>query len=114
VVRCGWVAALLFSVAVSLLMTVQRYAEEQFQDGLGQLHLGRTKEAMTYFAEALRINPSYAMAHYYFAIDLVRAGRLTEAISHYEQVLRLDPGYAGAQEGLLQARQKLKEPPEKS
>jgi hypothetical protein len=110
-VRWGWIAALAFSVMVSLLMTVQRYAEEQFRDGLGQLHLGRTKEAMPYFAEALRISPSYAMAHYYYAIDLVQAGRLTEAISHYEQVLRLDPGYPGAREGLLQAEQKLKEPP---
>jgi hypothetical protein len=109
VVRCGWIAVLLFSVTVSLLMTVQRYAEEQFRNGLGQLHLGRTTEAMPYFAEALRIDPSYAMAHYYFAEDLVRAGRLNEAISQYEQVLRLDPGYPGAPEGLLQAKQKLKE-----
>jgi hypothetical protein len=109
-IRCGWITALLFSVLVSLLMTVQRYAEEQFRDGLGQLHLGHTREAMPYFAEALRINPGYAMAHYYFAIDLVQAGRLTEAISQYEQVLRLDPGYPGAREGLLQAGQKLQPP----
>jgi hypothetical protein len=109
--RCGWIAALLFSLVVSLLMTIQRYAEEQFRDGLGQLHLGRTKQAMPYFAEAVRINPSYAMAHYYYALDLVQAGRLGEAISHYEQVLRLDPEYPGAREGLLQARKKLKEQP---
>jgi hypothetical protein len=110
VARGGWIAALLFSLVVSLLMTVQRYTEEQFRDGLGQLHLGRTKEAIPYFSEALRINPSYAMAHYYLAIDLVQAGRLGEAISHYEQVLRLDPGYPGAREGLLQAQQKLQGP----
>jgi hypothetical protein len=111
VIRCGWIAALFFSLVVSLLMTVQRYAEEQFRDGLGQLHLGRTKEAMPYFAEALRINPTDAMAHYYYAIDLVQAGRLTEAINEYEQAVRLDPGYPGAREGLLDARQKLKGQP---
>jgi tetratricopeptide (TPR) repeat protein len=109
VVRCGWIAALLFSVTVSLLMTVQRYAEEQFRNGLGQLHQGRTTEAMLYFAEALRIDPSHAMAHYYYAIDLFQAGRPAEAISHYEQVLRLDPGYPGARAGLLQAEQKLQQ-----
>jgi len=107
VARGGWIAALLFSVVVSLLMTVQRYAVEQFRDGLGQLHLGRTKEAMPYFAEALRINPSYAMAHYYYAVDLVQSGRLPEAISEYEQTLRIDPGFPGARDGLLQAEQKL-------
>jgi hypothetical protein len=110
-VRCGWIAALFFSVMISLLLTVQRYVEEQFRDGLGQLHLGRAKEAVPYFTEALRINPNYAMAHYYFALDLVQAGRLPEAINHYEQVLRLDPGYPGAREALSQARQKLKEQP---
>jgi tetratricopeptide (TPR) repeat protein len=109
VVRCGWIAALLFSVGVSLLMCVLRYAEEQFRDGFGQLHFGRVQEAMPYFEESLRINPNDPMAHYYFAIDLVQAGRLTEAINQYGQVLRLDPGYPGAREGLLLAEQKLKE-----
>jgi len=107
--RGGWIAVLFFSVTINLLMSVKHYAEEQFRTGMGQLHFGRIKEAMPYFSEALRINPSYAMAHYYYAIDLVQAGRLPEAISHYEQVLRLDPGYPGAQEGLWQARQRLKE-----
>jgi tetratricopeptide (TPR) repeat protein len=109
VVRCCWITALFFSVTVSLLMSVQRYAEEQFRDGLGRLHFGRPKEAAVYFEEALRINPNYTMAHYYFAITLVQAGRLSEAISQYGQVLRLDPSYPGAREGLLQTRQKLKQ-----
>ncbi len=107
--RGGWITMLFLSVVVSLLMSVERYAEEQFRDGLGQLHFGRTKEAAPYFEEALRIDPNHVMAHYYFAIDLVQMGHLSEAISHYERVLQLDPGYPGAREGLLQARQKLKQ-----
>jgi tetratricopeptide (TPR) repeat protein len=111
VVRGGWMAVLLFSIVVSLLMTVRRYAEEQFRIGFGQLQLGRPKEAMPYFSESLRINPNSATAHYYYAIDLVQVGCLAEAISQYEQVLQLDPGYPGAWEDLLHARQKLKEQP---
>lgn len=110
VARCAWVAALLFSVVVSLLLSVQRYAEEQFRDGLGQLHLDRPKEALPYFAEALRINPNEAKTHYYFAAVLVQTGRLPEAVSQYEQALQLDPDYPGARDGLLQARKKLQPP----
>jgi hypothetical protein len=110
-VRCSWIAILLFSVTVNLLMSAKCYARERFRDGLGQLHFGRPKEAMPFFSEALRIDHNFAMAHYYFAIDLVQVGRLPEAIDHYKQVLRLDPGYPGAREGLWQACQKLKEPP---
>jgi hypothetical protein len=109
VARCAWIAVLFFSVGVGLLVSVQRYAEEQFRDGLGQLHLGRAQEAAVYFEEALRIDPSDPRTHYYFATALVQAGRLPEAISQYGQVLRLDPGYPGAREGLLQARQKLQQ-----
>jgi hypothetical protein len=107
--RCAWIAVLSFSVMVGLLMSIQRYAEEQFRDGLGRLHLGRAKEAAVYFEEALRIDPNDPRTHYYFAAALVQAGRLPEAISQYGQVVRLDPSYPGAREGLLQARQKLKQ-----
>jgi tetratricopeptide (TPR) repeat protein len=110
VARGGWIGLLLLSVAISLLMTVQRYAEEQFRDGLGQLHFGRIKAATAYFEKSLHIDPNNPMTHYYFAIDLGQTGHLAEAISHYEQVLRLDPGYPGAREGLLQAEQKLQQP----
>ncbi|HSY53880.1 MAG TPA: tetratricopeptide repeat protein [Opitutaceae bacterium] len=108
-VRCSWVAILLFSVTADLLMSAKRYAEERFRDGFGQLHVGRTKEAIVYFEEALSINPNDAMTHYYLAKALAQAGRLPEAASHYGQVLWLDPSYPGARDGLLQALQKLKQ-----
>jgi hypothetical protein len=107
--RWVWITALVFSLVINLLMSVERYAVELCRDGMGRLHLGRLKEATAYFEESLRVDPNNPMTHYYYAIDLVQAGRLPEAISHYEQVLRLDPSYPGAREGLLQAEQKLGE-----
>lgn len=109
VVRSVWISALFLSVTVNLLMSFERYAEERCRDGIGQVHLGRSKEAIADFEQALRIYPGYAMAHYYFAVALVQAERLPEAINHFEQVLRLDPDFPGARDSLWQARQKLKQ-----
>jgi hypothetical protein len=109
-VRWIWVGALLFSVTVNLLMSVQRYATELSRDGIGQLHLGRPKDAVVFFERSLQLNSNDAITHYYFAIDLVQTGRLSEAINQYEQALQINPGYPGAREGLAQARRQLAQP----
>jgi tetratricopeptide (TPR) repeat protein len=109
-VRGGWIAALFLSVTVNLLMSVQRYATELRNDGIGQIYFGRPKEALPYFEGALRLDSKDVITHYYFAVDLAQIGRLSEAISQYEQVLQFNPRYPGAREGLFQAWRKLKQP----
>jgi len=55
---------------------------------------GRVPEGMAQFAEALRLNPDDAEAHYNLAIQLARLpGRMPDAIAHYEQALRVRPNF---------------------
>jgi len=57
---------------------------------------GRLPEAMEQFEAALKIDPSFASAHYGRANVLSLEGRLPEAIDEYEAVLKLNPIYAAA------------------
>jgi Tfp pilus assembly protein PilF len=48
-------------------------------------------EAVSEFAEALRLDPENADAHVNLAYTLTLQGNIDEAITHYEQALRLKP-----------------------
>jgi len=112
VLRGGWVAALLFSVVVSLLMSVEHYAEERFRVGMVQLYLGRKKEAMAWIEEALRIDPNNAETHNNLGVVLDNAGRTPEAISQFEEAARIEPDYADAHNNLGIALDKVGRIPE--
>jgi tetratricopeptide (TPR) repeat protein len=56
----------------------------------------RLEEAVRRYAEAIRIKPHYADAHFNMAMALARQGRLDEAAGHFSEVARLDPGDADA------------------
>ncbi len=55
---------------------------------------GRTNEAIRYYQEALRINPSYVRAHFGLGNALAKKGRTDEAIKSYQEVLRINPDHS--------------------
>src|SRR5215471_13599982 len=55
---------------------------------------------LDYYTEALRLQPSYAGAHYNLGNVLNRQGKMQEAIQQYTEALRLQPTYAEAQHNL--------------
>ncbi len=71
----------------------QRTNDWQAHDLLGLVlaRLGRPKEAVRYFSDAARIDPSNAVVHSHFALALVQSGRTKEAVPQYQEVLRLSP-----------------------
>jgi len=88
------------------------YAEACYNLGLALLRLGRLPEATTYYEQAVRIRPDYAMTHsnvYAMAHNnlgnaLLQAGKVQEAIQQYEQALRIKPDLVQAQINLARAR----------
>ena len=48
-------------------------------------------EAISYYQQALDINPNYGNAHYNFGNMLLQAGRTDEAIAHYQKALEINP-----------------------
>lgn len=62
------------------------------------------KEAEAHYLRALELNPSYATAHHWYAVDyLANVDRIAEAFDHMRQARKLDPLSAALQsgEGLL-------------
>jgi tetratricopeptide (TPR) repeat protein len=92
VARWAWITALLFSVAVSLLVCIQRYTEERSNTGVDQLNFGRPKEAVLCFEQALRVKPDDAEAHNNLGNALSQIpGRLSDAIAEFQTALRINP-----------------------
>jgi Flp pilus assembly protein TadD len=54
---------------------------------------GNFDEAIVHLAEALRLDPNRAQAHYYLGKALVQRGKIDEAIAHFEEALRLKPDW---------------------
>lgn len=79
--------------------------------GLGVLYMKNRElpdSAITYFKAALEIDPSFANAHFNYAIALAQVGDTGAAIKHYEQAAR-DPGLKGgalSNLGILVAQRK--------
>jgi Tfp pilus assembly protein PilF len=101
VARWAWITTLFVSVAVSLLVSTLRYAEEQFRAGVDHVALGRPQEAVANFEQALRIKPDYAQAHDYLGCALLyNPDRLPEAMAQFQTALQLDPDLAEAHNNL--------------
>jgi hypothetical protein len=67
-------------------------------NGLGVAYekLGRYREAIEAFLEALRLKPDYALAFYNLGVAYGEMGRQQEAIEAFRKALRLDPDDADA------------------
>jgi len=52
------------------------------------------------YAEAVRIDPNDADAHYNLGLALVREGKTQDAIRHLETTLKLNPGFQRARRAL--------------
>jgi tetratricopeptide (TPR) repeat protein len=96
IARWGWGVLLGFSVAFNLLVSVERYAEVPLGLAGVLLQEGRVPEAIQLCAEALRLKPDCAEAHYNLGIALIQLGKVQEAIAHYEQAVRIMPDFGGA------------------
>jgi tetratricopeptide (TPR) repeat protein len=68
--------------------------------GLALVQLGRVRDAVGHYEQALRIRPDFAEAHCNLGVALENLGRAPEAIQHYEQALRIKPDLAEAHNNL--------------
>ena len=68
-------------------------------------HDGRTKEALHYSAEAVRIDPHYPEGQYNLGSILLELGRTDEAILHFKDALKDNPNFADAESNLGKAFQ---------
>ncbi|MGD1021092.1 MAG: tetratricopeptide repeat protein, partial [Verrucomicrobiia bacterium] len=112
VARWGWCLLLGFSVAFSLLASLEYCAESRYNLGHALAQAGRVTEAIPRYEQALRINPDYAEAHLSLGSALVTQGRVQDAIIHYGEALRIKPDYPDAHESLgnvLMQRGRLRE-----
>ena len=51
--------------------------------------VGKSEEAIKEYSEALRLDPTYPLAHYNMATTSEQMGRETEALEHYARFLDL-------------------------
>ena len=78
--RWGWCLLLGFSVAFSLLASVEQCAEADFNFGVALQVAGRIQQAMEQYDQALRLKPDYAEAHYNLGLAFVQLGKMQEAL----------------------------------
>jgi tetratricopeptide (TPR) repeat protein len=71
--------------------------------------LDSTNEAITYYQEALNINP-YGDAHYNLGNMLLQSGRMNEAIDHYQKALEINPNKINALSNLAGAYVQTNQP----
>jgi tetratricopeptide (TPR) repeat protein len=98
--RCGWGLMLGFSVAFSLLTSVEYCAEADYNLGATLHEAGRIPEAIAHYEQALRLNPDYVEAHLNLGTTLAQTGEIEDAIAHFEQALRIKPDYVEAHNDL--------------
>ncbi len=80
--------------------------------GIALARQGRVNEAIENYQQALRMEPTFSVAHYNLGNLLARQGRLEEATLYYEAALKIDPDFAEAHNNLgdvLAKRGKLDE-----
>ncbi|HUJ45272.1 MAG TPA: tetratricopeptide repeat protein [Opitutaceae bacterium] len=88
-VRCAWSGLLVFSIALNLLASVERYAVEYYSVGRVLLESGRAAEAIPKFETMLRLEPGDPHAHNKLGIALLQVGRTDEALAQLREAVRL-------------------------
>ena len=64
--------------------------------GLALLQIGRSKEAIEHYQQAIRLRPSDPMCYNNLGNALAKTGRPHEAIEHFKQEVQIKPDYIGA------------------
>ena len=102
------------------VQTAPTSARAHFNLGVSYSRLGQDVTAITYYKQALRLDPGTAealnkltlwtktvqrkpisaLAHYNLGVSYSRLGQSGTAITYYKQALRLDPAYAEARNNL--------------
>ncbi|MHC4102925.1 MAG: tetratricopeptide repeat protein [Planctomycetota bacterium] len=67
---------------------------EEYQEGRTLMAMGKHAEAVPHFAEAVRLDPSYAEAHYRLGLAYVQAGDLKSAKHTRRELAKLDTDLA--------------------
>jgi tetratricopeptide (TPR) repeat protein len=57
---------------------------------------GKTREAMVYFQNSLRINPRQAPIHSSMGVFFLEMGRINESLAHLQTAVEIEPKYADA------------------
>jgi tetratricopeptide (TPR) repeat protein len=96
VVRWSYGLLLAFSVAFSLLASVERCAEAENDLGMQLQWAGQVQEAIRHYEQAVRLYPDFADAYVHLGDAVRQLGRIQEAIEQYKQALRINPNSAEA------------------
>lgn len=82
-------------------MAAASYKVHEAQASIGSLefHRRRLNEAETAYREALKVNPSYGLAHIGLGHTLIALGRPTEAVGHFDSALATSERDTGAHLG---------------
>ncbi|RJP75750.1 MAG: tetratricopeptide repeat protein [Desulfobacteraceae bacterium] len=85
---------------ITLLMDCVLKSPNKFRPhynlGIAMAEQGRTHEAVSYYLEALRIDPEYASLHTNLGLEFFIQGKRRLAIEHYKEALRIQPDFVYA------------------
>ena len=88
------------------------YAENVFQLGVNHVNKKNLIEAIEKFKEAVKLNPSFVLAHYFLGNTFATIGNFKKAETYLRSAIRLKPDYAAAYNDLgntLVAQSKLED-----
>ncbi|MFT4579351.1 MAG: spermidine synthase [Nitrospinales bacterium] len=74
----------------------EEYAGDVFELGVKFLNNNNLRGATDKFNEAVKLDPSFVLAHYFLGNTLVKMGDLKKAETHLRSAIRLQPDFAGA------------------
>ena len=75
-------------------------AEDMFELGVQYLNKKNLRGALEKFEEAVKLNPSFVLAHFWLGNALAKTGDFKKAESHLRSAIKLKPDYAAAYNGL--------------
>ena len=84
---------LAFSLATFLVLagTNPVLAETAFEQGVRNYNAGRYKHAVVFLSQAVSLDPTNSLCHYYLANTLTRLNQAQEALLEYQICKRLNP-----------------------
>ncbi|MBX9879825.1 MAG: hypothetical protein K2Y22_15310 [Candidatus Obscuribacterales bacterium] len=83
---------LAFTFAIMALLGANPVlAETAFEQGVRSYHAGRYKHAVVFLSQAVSLDPTNSLGHYYLANTLTRLNQAQEALIEYQICKRLDP-----------------------